>query len=165
MSRLLASGGQRIGASAPRSFLFFLRIVRQKSGIQIKAVTAELCCNGFKMLFIPGFPGGSVVRNPPDGAGDAGSTPDPGRPHTPRSQQVQASEVLSLCYKAGGPQPLKPELRRVPPCSATGEATVMRSPCSPQLGPHSHEDSTPPKTNKYLKKRISVLEKQVFHSI
>ena len=121
-----------------------------------------MCCNGFKILFIPGFPGGSVVRNRPDSAGDAGSIPDPGRPHTPRTQQVQASEVLSLCYKAGEPQPPKPELRRVPPCSATGEATAVRSPCSPQLGPHSHEDSTLPKTNKYLKKKNFCSKKTCF---
>jgi len=28
-----------------------------------------------------GFPGGSVVNNPPANAGDAGSIPDPGRSH------------------------------------------------------------------------------------
>ena len=28
---------------------------------------------------IEGFPGGSVVKNPPAEAGDAGSVPDPGR--------------------------------------------------------------------------------------
>ena len=156
MSRLFASGGQRIGASAPRSFLFFLRIVRLKSGIRIKAVKAKLCCNGFKILFIPGFPAGSVVRNPLASVGDAGSISDPGRPHTSWHHQVQAPKVLTLCYKARGPQTLKPELRRAPPCSATGEATAMRRPCSAHLqkGPHSNEDATPPKTNKYLKKEF-----------
>lgn len=28
-----------------------------------------------------GFPGGSVVRNPPGNAGDTGSIPSPGRSH------------------------------------------------------------------------------------
>ena len=28
-----------------------------------------------------GFPGGSVVKNPPANAGDMGSSPGPGRPH------------------------------------------------------------------------------------
>ena len=28
-----------------------------------------------------GFPGGSVVKNPPANAGDMGSIPDPGRSH------------------------------------------------------------------------------------
>ena len=30
-----------------------------------------------------GFPGGSVVKNPPANAGDKSSTPDPGRSHVP----------------------------------------------------------------------------------
>ena len=32
-----------------------------------------------------GFPGGAVVKNPPAIAGDAGSSPGPGRSHMPRS--------------------------------------------------------------------------------
>ena len=28
-----------------------------------------------------GFPGGTVVKNPPANAGDTGSSPDPGRSH------------------------------------------------------------------------------------
>ena len=32
-----------------------------------------------------GFPGGAVVENPPANAGDAGSSPGPGRSHMPRS--------------------------------------------------------------------------------
>ena len=32
-----------------------------------------------------GFPGGTVVKNPPANAGDTGSSPDPGRSHMPRS--------------------------------------------------------------------------------
>ena len=31
-----------------------------------------------------GFPGGSVVKNPPSNAGDTGSVPDPGRLHMPQ---------------------------------------------------------------------------------
>ena len=31
------------------------------------------------------FPGGTVVKNPPANAGDTGSSPDPGRPHMPKS--------------------------------------------------------------------------------
>ena len=33
-----------------------------------------------KNAFQRGFPGGSVVKNPPDNAGDTGLIPDPGRP-------------------------------------------------------------------------------------
>ena len=32
-----------------------------------------------------GFPGGTVVKNPPANAGDTGSSPGPGRSHVPRS--------------------------------------------------------------------------------
>ena len=32
-----------------------------------------------------GFPGGAVVKNPPAGAGDTGSSPGPGRSHMPQS--------------------------------------------------------------------------------
>ena len=32
-----------------------------------------------------GFPGGTVVENPPANAGDTGSIPGPGRPLMPRS--------------------------------------------------------------------------------
>ena len=32
-----------------------------------------------------GFPGGTVVRNPPANSGDAGSSSGPGRSHMPRS--------------------------------------------------------------------------------
>ena len=32
-----------------------------------------------------GFPGGTVVKNPPANAGDRGSSPGPGRSHMPRS--------------------------------------------------------------------------------
>ena len=36
-------------------------------------------------VFIKGFPGGAVVKNPPANAGDTGSSPGPGRSHMPRS--------------------------------------------------------------------------------
>ena len=32
-----------------------------------------------------GFPGGTVVKNPPANAGDTGSSPGPGRSHMPRN--------------------------------------------------------------------------------
>ena len=38
-----------------------------------------------KSLQIQGFPGGTVVKNPPANAGDMGSSPGPGRSCTPRS--------------------------------------------------------------------------------
>ena len=41
--------------------------------------------NTHKKIFLQGFPGGSVVKNPPANAGDTGSIPDLGRPHMPWS--------------------------------------------------------------------------------
>ena len=40
---------------------------------------------GSQRLRVEGFPGGSVVNNPPASAGDTGSIPGPGRSHMPRS--------------------------------------------------------------------------------
>ena len=38
------------------------------------------------LKYIPrGFPGGTVVENPPANAGDTGSSPGPGRSHMTRS--------------------------------------------------------------------------------
>ena len=33
------------------------------------------------LRYLPGFPGGTVVENPPANAGDTGSSPGPGRSH------------------------------------------------------------------------------------
>ena len=35
-----------------------------------------------------GFPGGTVVKNPPANAGDMGSSPGPGRSHMPAAEQL-----------------------------------------------------------------------------
>ena len=41
--------------------------------------------NHFKEWMKGGFPGGTVVKNPPANAGDTGSSPGPGRSHMLRS--------------------------------------------------------------------------------
>ena len=41
-----------------------------------------------------GFPGGSVVKNPPANAGDTCSIPGLGRLHMPRSNKVHAPQLL-----------------------------------------------------------------------
>ena len=61
-----------------------------------------------------GFPGGSVVKNLPDSAGDTGSSPGLGRSHMPRSNWAREPQPLSL--------------RVWSLCSATGEATIVRGP-------------------------------------
>ena len=54
-----------------------------------------------------GFPGGSVVKNPPASAGDRGSIPDPGRSRMLCSNWAHRLQLLSLCSRAQEPQLLK----------------------------------------------------------
>ena len=54
--------------------------------------------------FFRDFPGGEVVKNPPDKAGNTGSSPGPGRSHMPRSNEVCAPQPLSLNSRAHEPQ-------------------------------------------------------------
>ena len=79
-----------------------------------------------------GFPGGSVIKNLPDNAGDMGSNPDPGRSHMLRSNYAHAPQLLSLCSESLGTATTKAHVLECPH-SATGEATAVRSPCSLQL--------------------------------
>ena len=55
-----------------------------------------------------GFPGGTVVKNPPANAGDMGSSAGPGRSHMPRSNQACVPQLLSLSSRAHVLQLLKP---------------------------------------------------------
>ena len=64
-----------------------------------------------------GFPGGSLVKNPPASAGDMGSTPDPGRSYMSQSNQAHLPQILSLWSKVQMPQLLSL-------CTATTEAHV-----------------------------------------
>ena len=47
-----------------------------------------------------GFPGGTVVKNPPANGGDTGSSPGPQRSHMPRSNESNVPQLLSLCATA-----------------------------------------------------------------
>ena len=89
-----------------------------------------------------GFPGGAVVESLPAGAGDAGSSPDLGGSHVPRSDwarepQLLSLRVWSLCSAAGeavvvgGP---RTAMRRWPPLAAAGE-----SPRAETRTQHSHK--------------------------
>ena len=49
-----------------------------------------------------------MVKNPPANAGDAGSSPGPGRSHLPRNNSAHAPQLLSLRSRAREPQLLKP---------------------------------------------------------
>ena len=55
------------------------------------------------------FPGGTVVKNPPVSAWDAGSIPGPGRSHMPQSNLARAPQLLKpVCLE---PVRLEPVLR------------------------------------------------------
>ena len=70
-----------------------------------------------------GFPGGAVVESLPANAGDAGSSPGPGRSHVPRSDWAREPQLLSL--------------RVWSLCSAIGEAATVRGPrTAMKSGPH-----------------------------
>ena len=55
-----------------------------------------------------GFPGGTVVKNPPANAGDKGSRPGLGSFHMPRSNEARAPQLLTLRSRAREPQLQKP---------------------------------------------------------
>ena len=46
-----------------------------------------------------GFPGGSVVKNPPANAGDTGLVPGPGRYHRPWRNEAHEPQILGLCSR------------------------------------------------------------------
>ena len=75
------------------------------------------------------FPGGAVVKNPPDNAGNLGSSPGPGRSHMPQSNKACAPQLLSLSSIACEPQLLSP-------CATTTEARVPRA--------HAPQQEKPP---------------------
>ena len=64
-----------------------------------------------------GFPGGSVVKNPPANTGDTSFIPSLGRFLMPRNNEGRVSQVLSLSTGARESQPLNP-------CVTTTEVRV-----------------------------------------
>ena len=66
----------------------------------------------YEEIMTGGFPGGTVVENPPVNAGDMGSSPGLGRSHMPRSNKAHAPQLLSLCSRAREPQLLTPRDRK-----------------------------------------------------
>ena len=82
------------------------------------------------------LPGGAVVKNLPDNAGDTGSSPGPGRSHMPRSHQASAPQLLSLCSRAREPSLLSP-------CATTTEAHVPGAHAPQQEKPLQWEAHAP----------------------
>ena len=84
-----------------------------------------------------GFPGGSVVENPPPCAGDTGSIPSLGRSHMLQGDQARAPQPLSLCSGARKPQLLSPRAKpeaqaSQSPRSTVRDSTTVRSPHTPK---------------------------------
>ena len=77
----------------------------------------------FKNCINRGFPGGAVVESLPARAGDTGSSPGLGGSHMLRSNWAREPQMLSL--------------RVWSLCSTTGEAAIVRGPCTAmKSGPH-----------------------------
>ena len=53
--------------------------------IRLKSLAKCLIYGKFSINGSWGFPGGTVVKNPPANAGDTGLSPGPGRSHMPQS--------------------------------------------------------------------------------
>ena len=91
--------------------------------------------SNFKKQYM-GFPGGTVVKNPPANAGDTGSSPGPGRSHVPRSNEAHAPQLLSLRSRARAPQLLSPR-------ATTTEAHTLRARAPQQEKPPQWEARAP----------------------
>ena len=106
-----------------------------------------------------GFPGGTVVKNPPANAEEIGSSPCPGRSHMLRSNQARAPQLLSLHTRARKPQLQKPAC--LEPVLCNKRSHLMRSlhtatkssPRSPQLERAREQQRRPNAAkNKYINK-------------
>ena len=75
-----------------------------------------MCPEKTSLKHFLGFPGGAVVESLPAGAWDAGSSPGLGGSRMPRSNWAREPQLLSL--------------RVWSLCSATGEAAIVRGPCT-----------------------------------
>ena len=72
------------------------------------------------MIHASGFPGGSVVKNPPVKAGDMSLISGPGG-YTSQSKETQEPQPWSLGSRARAPQQAEPRATRVSLTSTTRE--------------------------------------------
>ena len=111
-----------------------------------------------------GFPGGSVVKNPPANAGDTGSIPGPGRPHTPQTTKPHSHCAWALSPRLTATEALEPPS----PHSAREGATATRSPRrAAREGPASATggklaQQRRPSRDKNHKQTQSVFKKQTY---
>jgi len=98
-----------------------------------------------------GFPGASVVKNPPANA-NMGLIPGPGRSHLPRGKYAHVSQLLSLCSRVWEQQLPKPTGSEQVLCKKRSHHDEMpvhckqSSPCSMQLN-HEQSNEAPAQTN------------------
>ena len=59
--------------------------LREPVTLKIQWIDITCLIGSLEYEAIWGFPGGSVVKNPPANVGNVGSIPDPGRSHMPQS--------------------------------------------------------------------------------
>ena len=83
-----------------------------------------------------GFPGGTMVKNPPANAGDMGLIPGLGRSHMLQSNWTHAPQLLSLRSRAHEPQLLSPR-------ATTTEARTPRAHAPQQEKPLQWEAHAP----------------------
>ena len=93
-------------------------------GIGASISLAHLVISQSPNCYIGDFPGGLVIKNLPDNAGDMGSIPGLGRFHMLQDNQAPVPQLLSQCSKAHEPQLLKPLRQSL--CSETREAAAIR---------------------------------------
>ena len=58
---------------------------RKERLVNFSSLNKNLCSSRDTIKRVKGFPGGTVVKNPPANAGDTGLSPGPGRSHMPWS--------------------------------------------------------------------------------
>ena len=102
----------------------------------------------YNLKWIEGFRGGSVVKNPPDNAGDWGSTPGLVRSHTWPDNQAHVPELLSLWSRPQKPHTLEP-MHRNKRSHHKGKPTHHNEEQTPfstaRESPHSKEGPAQPK--------------------
>ena len=77
----------------------------QRKSLQVGQGKAVLF---FSKNILGGFPGSSVVKNPPANTGDTGSIPGLGRSHMLWSNKTHVPQLLNLCSRAGERKLLNP---------------------------------------------------------
>ena len=111
-----------------------------------------MVCQGrvyLSIFKVEGFPGGSVVKNPPANAGDTGSSPGPRRSHMPRSNKARAPQLPKPVRLEPGVHNKRSHRSENPACTAT-----KSGPRSLQLEKARAQQRRPNAAKNKLKKKI-----------